>query len=178
MEKYIEELFWVCRTNKIWINMHVPILPNTNNHCWFWRQWNDGNKLFTHDNVLPFSSEVNPEAASTFSRILLSFITLVAQTYPCLQDRGGKQLVKLPQGPPQALVFASYFIQVSLRMTLLHFYMNLHVYLRNKQSWTNNFLFSLLENNNFLLKHANKRIQTYMRRGLTISVRSSSWVSL
>lgn len=36
---------------------------------------------------LPFSSEVKPEAASTFSRILLSFITFVAQTYPCLQDR-------------------------------------------------------------------------------------------
>lgn len=68
--------------------------------------------------VLPFSSEVNPEAASTFSRILLSFITLVAQTYPCLQDRGGKQLVKLPQRPPQALVFASDFIQVTLQMTL------------------------------------------------------------
>lgn len=74
--------------------------------------------------VLPFSSEVNPEAASTFSRILLSFITLVAQTYPCLQDRGGKQLVKQlvkqPQGPQQALVFASDFIQVKLQMTLLH----------------------------------------------------------
>lgn len=36
---------------------------------------------------IPFSSEVNPEAASTFSRILLSFITLVAQTYPCLDGR-------------------------------------------------------------------------------------------
>lgn len=36
---------------------------------------------------IPFSSEVNPEAASTFSRILLSFITLVAQTYPCLGSR-------------------------------------------------------------------------------------------
>lgn len=58
--------------------------------------------------VLPFSSEVNPEAASTFSRILLSFITLVAQTYPCLQDRSGKQLVKLPQWP---LVFASHLFK-------------------------------------------------------------------
>ena len=37
--------------------------------------------------LLPFSSEVNPEAASTFSSILRSFITFVAQTYPCLEDK-------------------------------------------------------------------------------------------
>lgn len=40
--------------------------------------------------LLPFSSEVNPEAASTFSKILLSFITLVAHTYPCLEDKKRK----------------------------------------------------------------------------------------
>lgn len=38
----------------------------------------------------PFSSDVKPEAASTFSRILLSFMTLVAHTYPCLEQRASK----------------------------------------------------------------------------------------
>lgn len=34
---------------------------------------------------LPFSSEVNPDAASTFSSIFLSFIIFVAHTYPYLR---------------------------------------------------------------------------------------------
>lgn len=59
---------------------------------------------------LPFSSEVNPEAASTFSSILLSFITFVAQTYPCLPQIVSYKLVKEPHFLPwQELFFVSHY---------------------------------------------------------------------
>lgn len=87
---------------------------------------------------LPFSSEVNPEAASTFSNILLSFITLVAQTYPCLPDTVSNKLVKLPHFLQwhELGFFAPQFIQVTITNdSILYIYMHPHAeaIIANKQ---------------------------------------------
>lgn len=90
MEQYIEELLWIYSTRCDSIRKRRIRRANV---CTDVKTW-------------PFSSEVKPDAASTFSRILLSFITLVAHTYPCLSENRKHLIVWITRGKKKPLLIA------------------------------------------------------------------------